>query len=179
LRLLSAPSGLTQVRLAGREGLALRPERTRNLWPLPTTQVRIDEGEYTTDKSDYGGGVGLWQDGANVDGRGLTLAEGGGRSFRFHATLDFDLRQHELRTVKLRLRHWEDDQVKLEEASGARPRVERSRDETGQVWTLTLPPGVAGRYRVKLTGSKPLKPGAEVFMPDVSVEGARRPARSV
>src|SRR5262249_40675003 len=41
-------------------------------------------------------------------------------------------------------------------------------------WTLQLPPGISGKFSIRLSGTLALPPGGELKMPVVQVMGARR-----
>ena len=97
-------------------GLAATPAGLRNLLPLPGQQPADAELSYTSKQPNYGGTFTLRPASASADARILTLIEVDQRQVKFTTTIDYHLKRGELRTVQIRLRDWEGEEVKLEAA---------------------------------------------------------------
>jgi hypothetical protein len=177
LRLAAHPRVDSLVRVASDGDLTLEPTSLKHLWPLPHTRPVKGAFEFGTDHGDYQGTFRVHAGGVLSEVAALTFADVVDGNLVFRATLDCRVRQGELRTLTVRLRGWEGE-VRLE-AAGAEQRAEPDREHATRTWTLTLPPGVTDRYRCRLQGTMPLKPGADFLMPDVSVAGPARQERWV
>jgi hypothetical protein len=169
----AAQAQTTYVRLTAAGGLALARLQEHGLLPLPGPRTSEQQREYVAPSPDYGGRFQVRPAAAVTDVQVLTLAEVRDRQLTFTAWVDCRPRQGELRTVAVRLRHWDGDQVALRVAPPAGLARERPREGGDRRWTVDLRPGVAGLCRLTLTGSVPLEEAAAgVPMPDVTVPGA-------
>lgn len=177
LRLVAHPHVANLVRVTADSTLSLEVAGLKHLWPLPNTRPVRGVFEYGTNQSDYQGTFRVHAGGAACEVAALTFAEVVDANLVFHAVLDCQVRQGELRTLTVRLRNWEGE-VRLE-AAGAEQRVQPGRERATRTWVLTLPPGVTDRFRCRIQGSMPLKPGNDVLMPDVSAAGPVRQERWV
>jgi hypothetical protein len=171
LRLVGVAPQWTVVRVIAGPGLALEARDLQNLRALPDLGPSLADRGYATKEIAYSGIFDVHPATDTTEVRVLTLAEVAERSLTFQATLDFQVRQGELRTFTVRLRNWEGTEVRLDAARVAQ-RSERRADPGNRSWTVDLEPGVSGPYQARLTGRLPLEAAAEVRMPEVSVEGA-------
>jgi hypothetical protein len=174
-RLLPVAAAVTtHLRLTAAAALTLEPVKVHNLWrpPDPHPAAAARELAWLTHKPDHGGEFLVRPDGGAVDVQVLTLAEIRDRQLAFTAHLSCQVRDSDLRTLTVALRHWEGDPVRLDGPEAARVR-ERRREPGQRVWTVDLSPGFSGPFQLTLTGSLPLDALAgSDRMPDVSVEEA-------
>jgi hypothetical protein len=183
LRVPSAQRQQTTVRLVAEPGLALSPQKVRNLTaaggPAPE-----QEGVYTTKRtdyahSDYAGEYAVLR-GAGPKVRILTRAEVRERQVRFTAALELRPGRGGLRQLRLRLRHWDGESVRLEAPAGTVARQRQVRRGRARTWTLDLKSGVTGPYVVRLVGGMGVdEASGGVVLPDVSVEGSAQVERVV
>jgi hypothetical protein len=176
-RLQSSSKQRTRLHLLTGGDLVLSEIQTRNLRPVPPagSERREREAESTFETSDstyqVRCNVGA---AANAVARVLTLAEADERELRFTSTVIYRVTHGELRHVRLRLRHWRREQVELQAERVTQPPSPR-RTANERTWDVSLPPGVAGTYRVTLHGRMPLDDASlGVRMPEVVVEGVER-----
>jgi hypothetical protein len=165
LRIVPAQTQQTTVRISTDSGLILSPvpNTLRNL----TTVSRPDEHDLvmTAAQSSYGGTWSIRPAACEASARMLTVVEARDRRLHFAATVLFNVRRGELRTVRLRLRDWHADPVEL-----SLPGTMRRGAGGERTWTLELPPGVTREYRLTVRGSMPLSEAAAgVLAPDVTV----------
>jgi hypothetical protein len=138
---------------------------------------------YRTSQRDYGGAFGIEPVGdLPPEVKVLTLAElrhdkPGAAELAFTAMVELKPPRGELRRATVRLRQWD------HEAELAAPGATISRPQTGPegtTWSVRVPPGKTGPYRITLSGKLPLE---EVLsgmpFPDVSVPEAATEARWV
>jgi hypothetical protein len=105
----------------------------------------------------------------------LTLTEVHERRLTFRSTVDFAVPRGELRAATIKLRNWDGEDVKLEvdKTVPLRQQRERRRPAGDRTWALEFRPGIAGKFRLTLSGSIPVEDAvAGVPMPDVSVPGS-------
>jgi hypothetical protein len=159
------------VRLVPEPGLALNPVGLAGLRAGPAPEPEL---AFVAERPDYEGACEVRAGAAGAGVRTLTIAEVHERRLTFRSTVDFVLSHGDLRAATIRLRNWEGEDVKLaaEKAVPARQR-ERRRAAGDRTWSLELRPGVAGRFRLTLSGSMPIEEAAAgVPMPEVSVPGS-------
>src|SRR5262249_26952024 len=120
-------------------------------------------------------------DAPRAEVRALTLARVQDRHLVVSAWLDYVATRGELRTVRVRLRHWYGDEVRLEwdgfqnrpPGPGVIQPGDRQPGRDPYLWTLTLPPGAGKLFTVRLTGKVPLEAARSFPMPEVTdVSGA-------
>jgi hypothetical protein len=169
----AAQAQTTYVRLTAAGGLALARLREHGLLLLPGPRTSEQEREYVAPSPDYGGTFQVRPAAAVTDVQMLTLTEVRDGQLTFTALVDCRPLQGELRTVAVRLRHWDGDQVNFRVSPPVALARERPREGGDRTWVVDLQPGVTGRCRLTLTGSVPLEEAAAgVPMPDVTVPGA-------
>ena len=148
LRLLSAQTQLTTVSIAASTSVTLTPvlNSLRNLTPAP--QLVPLERVFVASQTYYGG---LW----NVrpamcvaSAKVLTVLSAQARRLSFKSTVAIQVQRGELRSLRLRLRDWDGAAVEMSAKGTMRRSVGGER-----VWTIDLPPGVTGEYRLTLSGS--------------------------
>jgi hypothetical protein len=159
------------VRIVSADDCFAHAEVFRNLLPLPNSSTATDTYDLVAEKGDYGGRFAVQERTASIDAQILTLADVVDRKFTFQALLDYSVGDNEPRLVTLRINNWDSESVRIE-APGAQVRPEQVRDASSQVWSVALPRGTVGHRQIKISGSKPLKPGTEILMPDVTVDPA-------
>jgi hypothetical protein len=174
LRLPSATTQTSTVRIGPAPGLGLAHARLRNLLPLPDAGGANQEHAYLARESEYGGTLEVSPLPGQLETRMLTTAERRERQITFVVAVDVRTLQGEPRDLVLRLDDWEGD-VRLEAGNGAHL-LEQRRDDSSRSWSLGLQPGQANPYRVTLTLARPLDEGAAngIPVPRVSVVGANR-----
>jgi hypothetical protein len=167
LRLVSAASQDTEVRVAAAGGLALEPVHLRNLTPASETGRSIPAGtfRYTTPHAFYEAAFALGA--AQAEVRVLTRAEVRDRQLVVTAILDYVASRGELRTVRVRLRHWYGDEMRIT-GPGVAQLGDRRPSQGEYTWTLHPPPGTGRSFAVQLTGKIPLEAATTFAMPDVS-----------
>ena len=164
-----------------------------DLLPLPGQQPGDPELVYTSKQATYDGTFVVRPAAASADVQILTFVEVVDRQVRFTTTIDYRIKRGELRTVQIRLRDWEGEEVTLE-AADVQQKRERRRARDDRTWTLDLRPsftepfratwglatgpsarlwrhdGVTGSYRVTLHGELPIEEAVGgVAAPQVSV----------
>lgn len=168
----------TYVYVSADPGIALAPEVTRNLARLPTLRRSEQELGFVATQTDFQADIIVIDRPVQAEAHVLTFGELRDREFTFVATVDIEPPTGEARTVTLRVLRAGDATLQLDApANIGRHPLPRSRDRQG--WTLTVPPGAAAPYRIRVTGRLPLRLGSGVLMPDVRVEGLARVERSV
>jgi hypothetical protein len=176
LRLWPARTQVTTLRVEAGSGLALSAGELRGLLPLPEPRPSEQELSFVTRDPFWSGSCQV-RAGASAAARILTFVEVRERQLTFTANLDYEVQRGDLRTLTVRLRNWEGEELQLEAPVAAERREHRSRPGD-RTWTLRLQPGVTGRYRLTLRGSLPLEEASVgVPMPDVSVTGVERSER--
>lgn len=156
------------VRLETAPGLSLAPESLRNL--LAVKQPGPNQA-FTSSQLEYGGSFQVRHGGAGTNASVLTQAEVRENRLVFSAHAIVRIPQGELRSVQMRLRHWEGEDLRLEA-----PRVAQRRDRhlnaRDRSWTLQLQPGVTGTYAFSLSGSLPLENAPNgLAMPEITLSG--------
>jgi hypothetical protein len=169
LRLVGVGSQETEVRVAAVGGRALEPVHLRNLAPAPARGGPVPPGtiRYTTTSplSVYEAAFNVVAPRAEV--RTLTQAEIRDRELVVTALLDYTASRGELRTVRVRLRRWYGDEVRVE-GPGVVLAGDRRPGQGEYTWTLHLPPGAGRAFTVRLTGKVPLEAASTFAMPEVS-----------
>jgi hypothetical protein len=125
LHIAAAAPQWTVVRVMADPGLALEASDLQNLWPVPDVRPSPADRAYVSKEAVYGGTFAVLPAAADADVRILTLAEVDKANLTFTATLDFQVRQGELRTFTVRLRNWEGPDVRVEAARVAGRREQR------------------------------------------------------
>jgi hypothetical protein len=180
-RLAHAAKQHTQIHLVASREVALAGLRTRNLQPVSPdagygkSPRRSGEPDRTFETWDLSFRLECEaQSAANAVARVMTLAEVADHELRFTTKVDYNVRQGELRHVRLRLRNWEEEKVEVQaEHVALWPGPRRVMGERS--WLLPLQPGVHGHYQVTLRGSMPLdKAAIGVPMPEVLVQDVER-----
>jgi hypothetical protein len=194
LRVPAARSQQTTVRLTAATGLGFVQAQPRNLTAAADATPGDQELAYHTDRPDYGGTFLVHPAATGPEVRALTVVEVRGGRLGFMATLDYQTRGADLRTVAIRLSDWEGEDVRLD-APRVAQRRERRHASDDRTWVLSLQPGTGatfrpawslaagpaarlaarpgGHYRCTLSGSMPLTDAAgEMRVPKVSVSGA-------
>ncbi len=173
LRLLGVRAQDTTVRVTAVGGLALaeveRDRRNLARPPEPAKPAADRALVYTTQQPVYQAAFEVRPARAAV--RGLTQAEVRDRRLVFRARLDYTLTRGELRSVRVRLRHWYGDEVRVEGAEVA-GRQETRQGRGDRLWTLRLRPGIDRHLSVRLSGAVPLDAVPALLMPEVSDETA-------
>jgi hypothetical protein len=176
LPLLSAQTQTTFVRLAAVDNQVLEAVHLQSLRPAPESRSSEWERAYVTEQPTYGGTFQTRPARTHAEARVLTFAEIRDRNLTFVATVDYQVRQGELRTVVVHLRKWKGRIVQLE-ADRVLHRREDRRDLADRTYAVDLQPGVTESYRVTLRGSVPVDEAGDVLMPDVLVDGVARQER--
>jgi hypothetical protein len=177
LRLLSASSVESWVRLAGTTGLTLEPTEHEALIPLPDPRVTPADLGYYTKEPRYGETFRVHQPMSLADARVLTLAEIQGRQLVVTAVVDYQARRGPPRTITVELHRWPGADVQCEGLEGA-AHVRRAESGAVPAWAVELQPGAEGRCRFRLMGRLPLEQAsAGADMPDVRVGGVTRVER--
>jgi hypothetical protein len=169
-RVPAAQTQRTTIRLSAKGGLALASvDRPRNLYPLPDPRASEQELSFVASSPVYRATFDVRPSAASAAVRVLTFVEVRDGNLTFTATADFRARRGELRTVTLRLRNWESNDVRLETEEGVQRR-ERRRGPGERTWTIDLPPGGSDRYRLTVTGRMPVtEAAAGMALPEVTV----------
>lgn len=169
LRLLSGQA-TTFVRLTAGGGSALASAEPQGLLPLPDLRPSERERAYVAAGPAYGGRFRLAEAQPAADARLLTFAEIRGKELVFTTTIDCLVRQGELRSLTVQAGNWDAGDVRLNARAAT---VRRQRTGGGlRAWSIDLPPGTAGPYRLTLTGALPLdKAAAGVPVPQVRLLG--------
>jgi hypothetical protein len=175
VRLLSAVSQTSTVRIAFPPGLALGHAHLHNLISLPEASAPNQEHAYLAREGDYGGTFLIRPLEEQLEARLLTTAELRDRQVTFVVTVDVRAPQGEPRRLSLRLNDWEGDEVYLE-ATNANHVSEQRRDPSSRLWTVELQPDAPNPYRLTLTLTCPADEtvGGGVPVPRVSVGNANR-----
>jgi hypothetical protein len=155
LRVLGAQAQQTTVRVAASAGLALSSPDLRNLLPAPGQQPSDPELTFTSKSPSYGGSFTVRSAVATADVQILTFVETIDRKVRFKTTVDYRPQRGEMRSVQVRLRDWEAEDVTLTADKAVQQR-ERRRAPDDRTWTLDLPPGFHEPFRATLTGTIPV-----------------------
>lgn len=178
LGLPTAQSQTTLVHLTAAGGLALHRVKVQHLGAWPDSQPSEQEYSYVSRRPDYAGSFRVEPAAVGLETQVLTLVEVHGRQLTFTAVVQCRARQGELRTLTLRLRHWDGDKVTLKETSEIAQVQERRRGAGERGWLVELRPGVSGRCRFELSGSLPLEEAVGgISMPEVSLTEAARSER--
>jgi hypothetical protein len=176
LPLLSTQTQTTFVRLTAVDNQVLEAVHLQALRPAPESRWSEWERAYVTEQPTYGGTFQTQPARTHAESRVLTFVEVRDRNLTFVATVDYQVRQGELRTVVVHLRKWKGRIVQLE-ADRVLQRREDRRDLADRTYALDLQPGVTGSYRITLRGSVPVDETGDVLMPDVRVDGVARQER--
>jgi hypothetical protein len=177
LQLLSAAAVENWIRLKGAGGCTLEEMERGDLAPLPDLRPLTPDPFYYSSHLRYNAAFLVQQSQGGVEARAFTLAELRGRQLMFTALVDLQVHRPETRSVTVELHGWPDNAPQCEVLEGA-VRARKLKGTKVPVWSLELPAGSAGRYRVTFSGSAPLEQlGAGISMPDVQVHGAIRVER--
>src|SRR5205814_6555082 len=124
--LLSVPAQSNVVRLSVAQGLTLEPLRLWQLQLRSATPTPHPEWVYETTQAEYAGHFQLRKAATRLEVRSLTLLEAADQKLTFTATVECAALQGELRTLSVRLRNWDGDEVRLEA-----PRVAQRQERRG------------------------------------------------
>jgi hypothetical protein len=176
MRLTAVPSQRTYVRFQAAGDVTLAPAELHGLLPLPDPRASDQDLGYVAVQPAWKAVLAVRPAAVAADVKVLTLIEVRERQLVFVARVEYQVRQGELRRAAVRLRNWPGE-AEVEPAepgalagppTGGTPVPRGSGEE--RTWTVALPPGVTGRYRLTLTGSMPLEKAAGgIALPDVSV----------
>jgi hypothetical protein len=194
----------TKLRLRAGRGLALIPEGGLNNLKAPAGPAPEQELIYETEQPYYGGKCRVCSASAQAAVRVLTFAEVRDRRLTFTATVDYrdtgsgpqrsEAPRREMRRAVVRLRNWEGQVEIRTDRDQDVQRSERPRRPGERTWVLDLPSfngaepaagysgrgGVAGKFRVVLTGSVSVEEAAAgLLLPDVDVPDVERCERWV
>jgi len=178
IRLIGTPAPITYVHITSAQDLIMKTERITHLLPLPDTRAGSESLDFFSVKDDFSGTFTAREGGIGFPARLLTLAEVIDRQWTFQTNIECNIPPGERRTVRIQLRNWDSEDVRLE-APGANSRFEASRPGSGHTWVVAVPPSLSSSHEWKITGRKPLKSGGELQMPDISLEGANPQERWV
>jgi hypothetical protein len=177
IQLLSAASVENTIRLRGGNGVSFEEAERVDLSPLPNTKAQPAELGYFSPHARYAARFRVRQSPGASEARALTVAEIRGRNLAFTALVALQVDRSDSRTVSIELHGWSHDDVRCEVQEGA-AKVQRLQGVQVPSWSLELPAGASGSYRVTLTGSVPLdQVGAGKPMPDIRIRGATRVER--
>jgi hypothetical protein len=165
IRSRTLPLQTDSLRVTAQAGTLLELKEARNLKP----GSRSGDWEYQASGSDYSLAFETRPDTAPTRLEIVTFAEVVERRLRFTAYLDGHTSPAGGRTLTVRLRHWAGADATLEAPAGTRRR-ELRRDAATRTWVLELPPQPAGRFQIRLTGSRPWESGEDPLMPEVSIQ---------
>src|SRR5262249_20603134 len=114
-RPLAAASAQTTLRLQAGPGLSLSPDNVSLVQFQVPPGLRPSDREltYVTTQEDYSGTCIVRPTAANAEARVLTFAEVRDGRLTFTATVDFPVVHGELRSLQVRLRNWEGEDVRL------------------------------------------------------------------
>jgi hypothetical protein len=174
LKVVGAREQHTTLQLSAVGDLALEMRQPlKNLTRLADPPASEQGLAFTAASPDYAGECQVRPAAANLKVSVRTVAEVRDRKLVFAATVDYHLPKGELRVVRVRLRDWEGEAVRLEAASMDQRR-ERRRALGDRTWTLDLKEGVKDEYSLTLSGELPLEEAAAgVLLPDVTVPGVK------
>jgi hypothetical protein len=168
LTLAQAAPLITYVRVAADKGLRLQPHDLQDLWELPTLRPSPVECCYVSKQATYGGTLRVEEASSNSAARILTLMEMIDHRVTFSCVLEVRTTSAENRSLTLRLRNWQGQEVKLD-APGLAARLQHRDDSGTATWILDLRPGDRAVHQIKLTGSLPLASAGPWVVPEVSV----------
>ncbi len=177
---LAAKSVQTTLRLQAGPGLMLVPgKELQDQFRVPADFRPSDrELVYLARQPDYSGMCSVRPTTANAEAQVLTVAEVREGRLTFTSRVRFPVIHGELRSVQVRLRNWDGEDVRLQADQLAQNPTMRRGAQGDRTWTLDLKPGVQAGYQLQLTGSMPLEEmGVDVPMPDVMVLGDPPPKR--
>jgi hypothetical protein len=163
------------VRLVPEAGLTLTPTALEGLRPVASAEPEL---AFVARGPDYTGACEVRAGAAGVAVHILTVAEVRDQRLAFRSTVEYAVERGELRSAAVQLRNWDGEDVNLEVEKSVS--VRQRRRATDRTWSLELPPGVKGHYRLTLSGSVSLEEAAVgVPMPEVSVPGSAAAASLV
>jgi hypothetical protein len=159
------------VRFVLEPGLTLIPGSLDGLHSVPAPEPEL---HFVADRSDYRGVCDVRAGAAGATVRVLTAVEAREGRLSFRSTADFTVPRGDLRSVAVRLRNWEGEDVKLDvDKAVPQGQRERRRAANDRTWTLELRPGITGRLRLTLTGTISLEEAAAgVAMPEITAPGS-------
>ncbi len=165
LRLSSAPSQETTVRLIAGNELSLTEAGLRNLTPVDPAKAGT---VYTAGgKTDYGG---TWQTHTGpAEVHIVTIAGMRDRKLTFAAVVDCRPAQGNVQSLAVRVRNWT-GRVRLDAAPAVR-QSEQRRGPDDRVWLLEQGPGAAGPFRVTVSGDQQTEAAGGAVMPDITILG--------
>src|SRR5262249_37843929 len=114
LRPLGAQAQQTTVRVVPGANLTVTPATLRNLLPLPGPQPPEPEVAFVSKQPSYGGALTLHPAAAAADVQVFTLIEVLERKVTFRATVNYRVQHGTLRTLQVRLRDWEGEEVQVD-----------------------------------------------------------------
>ena len=145
-RLIGVQTQQTTVRVTAGGGLAVTPAGLRNLLPLSGQLPADAELTFTSKQPNYGGTFSLRPATASASVRILTVLEVEKQQVKFTTSIDYQIKRGELRTLQVRLRDWEGEDVKIE-AEHVLQQRERRRSPDDRTWTLELRPSFNEPFR--------------------------------
>jgi hypothetical protein len=146
LLLRTAQTQRTLVRLTAVDNQVLEPVHPQGVQPAPQSRTSEWERAYLAEHAQYGGTFQTRPARTQAEARVLTLAEVHDRNLSFVSTVEYRVREGELRKLIIHLRNWKGRAVQLE-ADQVAQRQEDRRDPADRAWVLDLQPGVTGSYR--------------------------------
>jgi hypothetical protein len=168
----------TTIHASAAAGLSLEPVQLANLATLADGKAAPRELRYVAQAMDFAATFKIRPALTDVEAHTLTVVEASGPTLSFQTKVDYALQGGELRTVTIRVRNWDGEDIRID-APGEIRRQENRRDPDGRTWTLVLRPGITGQYRLHVSGKAPVKSAADMLVPDVSVVGVARSRRWV
>jgi hypothetical protein len=169
VRLLSAQASTAWVRLTTSADLAIAPESTDALLPLPDARASERDVSYAPRATVYGGRFHVRRIPASAEGRILTTIETAANRLLFTAHIEYRPEPGGGRGVEVRLRHW-NGEARLDAPTALRRSA--ARHVNGEhAWQLDLPPGTTAALTLSGTAALPV---AGAAAPDVTISGAPR-----
>ncbi len=173
VRMISPAVPTTAVRLSVPTELALTPVEIGTLTALPDAPSGERELSYSPRVPQYGGRFLVRPAAATAAIRMFTALEVRDRQLTFTTQVECRPLKGELRTVRLRLRHWEGDPILTAPAPSQVREAHRAPGE--RIWVIEFPKPLTGPYQFNLAGHLPLDEAAGLTAPEITVGGVARP----